>query len=1598
MNVKNILSIGITVTKLMNGAVDANRVVKAPKNYKLMVDPIIVKGGVKVYRYDGIIPNDPSAPPVIPRDPRNHLAAKLRTRLEPLDIPVPRFKIDQNYVGEPPAIEITITNLNDNIDKQFLKDLLSKCGTYDESHVYYHPITNKHLGLARIVFENVKAAKACIAKYNGTSVMGKVLNVFHDAFGEKCKQILEEATTENRVLHPPPVASQMIDESSRSETLPPKSENPVNEYENLDGHYNRERQRDSDDHYMRSHSRDMYESDYDRSEKHSRKNRKYDRDRDRDRDKKHHHYHRKSDRDRDRSDHHRSHRDRDRYRYRDDDRDSSRDSSKYRDSYKSKNDREYSKSSGKSELNFGSSGYTSSAAASYDQAYSYQSMSSSYSSQPTLPPQTSSDYSYSSVPVPAPWNPQHSWQSSVAPIPPDDPWSKRSVIPPPPASNDAEEDWDNDDVETSTKPVPSKKHDDKSSKRTEDEDQSTIDLDTRIALMFKEKSFGAAPPFLQMDDSDPEVDHKEDGEIRNDDTKVRTKTRKERTHSKSSHSSKSSDVSKSLKKQKRLQKQVKRLVGDDASDISSSDDDILLQKTDSPSRDPLTSTKDDDKMSWSSLSSTEEKDTEQPPLPPIQPPLPQEPPPPPPSTKSHTAIHSESSYLYPAMAHGYYYPTSGYNPYQPSHHYMVPHSAYMQPYVPGFPGIIPHNSYMSPMMYTQKKVEKNLSKDDHYEATITTVINQVTAELKNILKRDFNKKMIENTAYKKFEAWWDDNEKNKDSEVTQTESASNTSKVPDINQLLNNNLDHLDSYSGLTLGLRAQIPKLPSFRRIRKVPSPKPKQQSICNDDEDDWDKEDSDIEDMVKTSDSEGDNDAQTTVKISFSDKKTKTTSSDYKDRKRKGSISSISSSSEEETSSDSDSSSNDSSSDEVNKRNVASSKSKRVNKDTQIYSDSESNVSVNIERKQSKVPNRRKVGIYSDSSDDENTKKMDKAPTAELKQRSDPSNEKIQSSSELQEDGSSQSPKPPRTPGRETPTSKKSTYGYDRIYSDSDEEKEYQEKRRRNTEYMAQIEREALEERLREEMENNKKIGQTPTIDEDYDALPDKAPSPGDPVTPSLARPPPTPGSRLTDPLSKYMLTDAPDKISGMITPLAGEHSASKANGAQQPSFLQQTSAFIESTRPVKLSPAALSDDGSSQTSQASQVAMEHCYSLPPSASPYIETATQQSSSQNQTKLDQNNHLVDHGYTMSNVVDDTRKSGDKGPSDDTRPAVQIQKQGPGRPKKDSALALLKKAQKEAALAEANEAKKRASQPFVPEERYAARAINDELILLYEFLTKGIDAEDIEYLRQSYEYMLQDDANNYWLNATHWVDHCGTAVQPVSKKRKRDGDMYRHASGSARTEGFYKMDTMDKAKYKYHQNKSNMDETAVGSEIQSKLVSKMQGASREARSNQRRLLTAFGASTESELLKFNQLKFRKKQLKFGKSSIHDWGLFAMEPIAADEMVIEYVGQMIRPVIADLRETKYEAIGIGSSYLFRVDLETIIDATKCGNLARFINHSCNPNCYAKVITIESEKKIVIYSKQPIGVNEEITYDYKFPLEEEKITCLCGAQGCRGTLN
>ncbi|CCE64654.1 hypothetical protein TPHA_0I01480 [Tetrapisispora phaffii CBS 4417] len=158
---------------------------------------------------------------------------------------------------------------------------------------------------------------------------------------------------------------------------------------------------------------------------------------------------------------------------------------------------------------------------------------------------------------------------------------------------------------------------------------------------------------------------------------------------------------------------------------------------------------------------------------------------------------------------------------------------------------------------------------------------------------------------------------------------------------------------------------------------------------------------------------------------------------------------------------------------------------------------------------------------------------------------------------------------------------------------------------------------------------------------------------------------------------------------------------------------------------------------------------------------------------------------------------------------------------------------------------------------------------------------------------------------------------------------------------------------------------------------------------------------SESELLTLNQLNKRKKPVTFARSAIHNWGLYALQPIAAKEMIIEYVGERIRQPVSEMREIRYIKNGIGSSYLFRIDENTVIDATKKGGIARFINHCCDPSCTAKIIKVGGKKRIVIYALRDIDVNEELTYDYKFEREEddqERLPCLCGAPNCKGFLN
>lgn len=109
------------------------------------------------------------------------------------------------------------------------------------------------------------------------------------------------------------------------------------------------------------------------------------------------------------------------------------------------------------------------------------------------------------------------------------------------------------------------------------------------------------------------------------------------------------------------------------------------------------------------------------------------------------------------------------------------------------------------------------------------------------------------------------------------------------------------------------------------------------------------------------------------------------------------------------------------------------------------------------------------------------------------------------------------------------------------------------------------------------------------------------------------------------------------------------------------------------------------------------------------------------------------------------------------------------------------------------------------------------------------------------------------------------------------------------------------------------------------------------------------------------------------RSHVHGWGLFLNKvPVARNDMIVEYMGESVRGVVADLRERLYEEQAVGSCYLFRLDRTGIVDATKKGGMARFINHSCLPNAYAKVVQLENGvKKIVFFALRDLSIGEEV---------------------------
>jgi SET domain-containing protein len=143
----------------------------------------------------------------------------------------------------------------------------------------------------------------------------------------------------------------------------------------------------------------------------------------------------------------------------------------------------------------------------------------------------------------------------------------------------------------------------------------------------------------------------------------------------------------------------------------------------------------------------------------------------------------------------------------------------------------------------------------------------------------------------------------------------------------------------------------------------------------------------------------------------------------------------------------------------------------------------------------------------------------------------------------------------------------------------------------------------------------------------------------------------------------------------------------------------------------------------------------------------------------------------------------------------------------------------------------------------------------------------------------------------------------------------------------------------------------------------------------------------------------RSLPFELRRSRIQGTGAFATRLIRKGQRVIEYAGERISDEEADRRYDE-SRMRRHHTFLFTVDRKTVVDGASEGNEARYINHSCAPNCEAVI----EDGRIWIYAVRTIRPGEELGYDYRYQRSgdedralEEFYRCRCGAPTCRGSI-
>ena len=144
---------------------------------------------------------------------------------------------------------------------------------------------------------------------------------------------------------------------------------------------------------------------------------------------------------------------------------------------------------------------------------------------------------------------------------------------------------------------------------------------------------------------------------------------------------------------------------------------------------------------------------------------------------------------------------------------------------------------------------------------------------------------------------------------------------------------------------------------------------------------------------------------------------------------------------------------------------------------------------------------------------------------------------------------------------------------------------------------------------------------------------------------------------------------------------------------------------------------------------------------------------------------------------------------------------------------------------------------------------------------------------------------------------------------------------------------------------------------------------------------------------RFQKLEYAKTEIF--KTNQRGWGLKTAECVPAGTLVVEYVGELLNEKSCYQRIKIAQSKGEKNFYMLNIDKDVIVDAGQKGNLARFMNHSCQPNCETHKWTVNGMTCIGLFAIDDIEQGEELTFDYKLhAVGNDQAECHCGSKLCR----